>query len=162
MVPSGIDREMLFLQFERLEEHLSRLREVQTELERQTGRESLLVPAAERLLQVSIEDCLNIGNHLIAGLPLKRADTYREVFIRLKEAGILPAETGRAMEEFASFRSRLVHLYWEVTPDELFTKLGELHYLKRFAEEVVSFLRQRGLMGESRPSAGSGVQEGDS
>lgn len=136
MVPSGIDRERVMLQLGRLEEHLSRLKEIKDKL-KDLPEDNILLSSAERLLQVSIEDCLNIGSHIIAGLGLVRADTYREVFTRLKEANILKEELGTKMEQFASFRNRLVHLYWEVSRDEVISKLQEIESLKEFAQAVL-------------------------
>lgn len=141
MVPSGIDREKLMLQLDRLEEQLHRLKIVNDKLK--TSLEDIvLLPAAERLLQVSTEQCINIGSHLIAGLGLARADTYREVFTRLKESGILSEELGVIMESFASFRNRLVHLYWEVTKEEVISKLGEIGSFKEFAKAIIDYSKK--------------------
>lgn len=140
MVPTGIDKEKIFLQLERFEENLARLKEIQKTIEKEKTK--TLISAAERILQVSIEECLNIGSHLIAGLELKRADTYRGIFRRLTEAKMLSPETGKKLEEFASFRNRLVHLYWEVTEEEVISKLKELDILKSFAKEVLKKIEE--------------------
>jgi len=139
MVPSGIDREKIMLQLGQLEEHLTKLKDIGDRV--RTAREDVaLLPAAERLLHITIEDCLNIGSHIIAGSGLARADTYREVFTRLKEAGILSEELGNALEGFASFRNKLVYLYMEVSEEEVISKLSELAYFKEFAKQVVGYL----------------------
>jgi uncharacterized protein YutE (UPF0331/DUF86 family) len=144
MAPLGIDKEKLSLQLGRLEEHLIRLKEIQGKLKQsKEEKEVTLLPAGERLLQLSIEECLNIGSHLIAGLGFKRADTYREVFTRLREKKIISPELGRIMEDFASFRNRLVHLYWEVTAEDVIQKLKEIGFLKKFAQEVLKFSEKK-------------------
>lgn len=141
MVPLDIDKDKVMLQLERLEEHLTRLREIKNKIT--TSEEDFtLLSAAERLLQITTEDCLNIGSHIIAGSGLKRADTYREVFVRLKEEGILPEKLGMAMEGFASFRNRLVHLYYEVTKEEVISKLREIDSFKEFAEKILKYVEK--------------------
>jgi uncharacterized protein YutE (UPF0331/DUF86 family) len=90
-----------------------------------------------------IEECLNIGSHLIAGFGFKRADTYREVFTRLREKKIISPGLGKIMEGFASFRNRLVHLYWEVTAEDVIQKLKEIGSLKKFAQEVLKFSEKK-------------------
>jgi hypothetical protein len=50
MVPSGIDKEKLFLQLDRLKEVLSQLETIRKGCE----NEKILLPAIERLLQIAI------------------------------------------------------------------------------------------------------------
>jgi uncharacterized protein YutE (UPF0331/DUF86 family) len=139
MAPSGIDKEKIMLQLGRLEEHLTQLKEIKGKIDSQ--RDDLLISASERSLQLAIQDCLNIGSHLIAGLGFPRADTYQEVFTRLKEKGVLPEELGTSMERFASFRNRLVHLYWEVGKEEVLSKLQEIDSLKEFARQILEYVK---------------------
>ncbi|MFH1856407.1 MAG: DUF86 domain-containing protein [Candidatus Omnitrophota bacterium] len=138
MVPLGIDREKMMLQLERLEEHLERLLKIRAKL--QASKDDTFFSAAERLLQVSIEDCLNIGNHIISGLGLRRPDTYREIFSRLKEAKIISGKIGDAMEGLASFRNRLVHLYWKVSNEEIMEKLEDIDVLKKFVAQISKYV----------------------
>lgn len=142
MVPLGIDKEKFCLQLERLEERYARLIEARSKLQ-QAPSDSLVLAAAERLLQTSIEECINIGNHVIAGLNLERPDTYREVFSRLREKGVISEEVGEKLMGFASFRNRLVHVYWRVEQEEVSCQLGEIEFTKGFAEEVYSYLKAR-------------------
>lgn len=142
MVPTGIDKEKLMLQLERLEEKISLLKDLEERFENNKD-ESLLIPAAERIFHTMVEDCININSHLISGLGLKRADNYREIFTRLLESRILSSEIGEKMEEFATFRNRLVHLYWKVEEAEMRSKIKEVHIAKRFGEEIYKYLKQQ-------------------
>ena len=67
MVPFGIDKEKLFLQIERLRQHICGIKETKSIL----IEKKFVISALERNLQLAIEDCLNIGNHIISGLSLK-------------------------------------------------------------------------------------------
>jgi len=145
MVPSGLDREKLFLQMERLEERILKLKEIREKLQ-ENPEDSLLVPAAERLLQTAIEACINIGNHVISGLGLKIADTYREVFSNLYDAEILSNETSQKLLDLVSFRNRLVHMYWEVEKEEVFAKLNEIEIAEKFATEIHRYLKTKNLL----------------
>lgn len=144
MVPLGIDKEKLMLQLEKLEENLSNLKELPEKVE--PGKDAVLIAAAERLLQVSTEACLNIGNHLISGLSLKRADTYKEIFIRLEEEKIISEDISSALQDFTAFRNRLVHLYWKITQEEVLEKINEIDYFKKFAQEILKFIKARSLL----------------
>lgn len=84
MVPSGIDKEKFLIQVERLEQNYALLLDVKTQLG-DTSSDAIPLMASERLLQIVIEECLNIGNHIISGLNLERADTYKDIFVRLQQ-----------------------------------------------------------------------------
>ena len=140
MVPTGVDKERVMLQLGRLEGYLKELKSVGDKLEESKEKDIFLFHAVERLLQIATEECLNIGSHIIAGLGLERADTYREVFTRLKDAGILPEKLGEVMEEFASFRNRLVHLYYRMGEEEVISKLDEIDHLEKFTQQIIEHI----------------------
>lgn len=100
--------------------------------------------SVERFLQVAIECCIDIGNHIISRLGLKRPDEYRDVFVILGDAGVIPADFAQELVPMASFRNRLVHLYWTVDKDEVYrilqTRLGDFD---KFAEHIVKFVRRQ-------------------
>jgi len=136
MVPSGIDKEKLMLQLERLEESLLHLKELQKRKEKE------IYPAKERLFQICVEECLNIGNHIICGLNLKRADTYKEIFIRLREAKIISEDLEKKMLDFTTLRNRLVHLYWQFTKKELDEKLKDIDCFRRFTKQILRVIER--------------------
>jgi uncharacterized protein YutE (UPF0331/DUF86 family) len=138
MVPSGIDKEKLLIQFDRVEEHLSEINRVKEKLREK--EDEIFYSALERLLQLVIEDCLNIGSHIISGLNFKRADSYKEIFLRLEEGKIISNELSQKMQAFVSFRNRLVHMYWEVNRSEVKEELEELNYIKQFVKETSKLL----------------------
>ena len=76
--------------------------------------------AARYYLQVSIESCIDIGNHVIASEKLRSPTTHRETFEILNEADIIPADLASILQKMASMRNRLVHLYSEVNDDIVF------------------------------------------
>ncbi len=59
---------------------------------------------------------------------------------------MLSEEVGEKLMGFASFRNRLVHLYWRVEQEEVLSKLGEIEFTKEFAEEVYSYLKTQKLL----------------
>jgi uncharacterized protein YutE (UPF0331/DUF86 family) len=69
-----------------------------------------------------------------------KADTYRELFVRLKDEKLLTEKTGSAMMSFASFRNRLVHLYWNINEGEIIDKLNEVSFFRDFAEEINAYM----------------------
>jgi uncharacterized protein YutE (UPF0331/DUF86 family) len=142
MVPFGIDREKLFLQIERLKEHVGKIKEIKEK----KGEKEILISAIERNLQLAVEDCLNIGNHIISGLSLKRPDTYKEIFKNLKKENIISEEIEKEMIKLTGLRNRLVHLYWEVNEEEVLSACENLNIFEKFVKEVFDFLKSKGYI----------------
>ncbi len=65
----------------------------------------------ERTLQMMIELCTDIANHLIADQGLQVPKTYAETFRILGENSILSSEQAQVMEKMAKFRNVVVHQY---------------------------------------------------
>jgi uncharacterized protein YutE (UPF0331/DUF86 family) len=143
MVAMGIDKEKLMIQLGRLQDHIKELEEVKSQMNGKKQQKDIFISAGERHLQLAIEDCLNIGNHIISAKGFKRADTYKEVFIILKDEKIIPEKLGEAMIRLASFRNRLVHLYWEVTQEEIIEKLSDTDIFRKYAKEILEFVKQK-------------------
>ncbi|MCB0193112.1 MAG: DUF86 domain-containing protein [Anaerolineae bacterium] len=81
------------------------------------------VGAARYYLQVSIECCLDIANHVIASERFRSPSTYRETFKILHEVGIIPDDFLPTLQLMASMRNRLVHLYSEIDDHIVFDAL---------------------------------------
>ena len=87
----------------------------------------------ERLFQVGIECCMDIASHIIVAYGLKRPAYRRDVFEVLGQAGYLDADFAAQMVEMGKLRNRLVHLYWDVDPREMYNYLqNDVVLLKRF------------------------------
>lgn len=141
MVPMGIDQEQVLLQIQRLEESLGSIKELSK------GKlDSLRRAALERQLHIAVEEVINIGNHLVSGLKLPRADSYREIFQVLEEKNILPPALSKELQQFAVFRNRLVHLYWKITEKEFAEQLKKIDVLKLFITVVTRFLKRKKLL----------------
>lgn len=89
------------------------------------GKEAVLADpykrgAARYYLQISIECCIDIGNHVIASEQFGAPTTFRETFQILNNAGIIPNKLATTFQQMASMRNRLVHLYSEVDDEIVF------------------------------------------
>ncbi len=107
-------------------------------------RDPIKVSAAERQLQVSIEICLDVGQHLIAALGLPRPEEYRDVFRILGEHGVLSVEFMKRLEKMAGFRNRLVHMYAGVDPSLVHGYLRDNRAdFAEFARQIAAFVADR-------------------
>jgi len=74
---------------------------------------------------IAIETCIDIANHIIASEKLRLPTSNADSLSVLVENGILPADRGAALRAMAQFRNRLVHLYWDVSSEQLYQFLQE-------------------------------------
>ncbi|MCL7455449.1 MAG: DUF86 domain-containing protein [Anaerolineae bacterium] len=99
------------------------------------------IGSARYYLQVSIETCINIANHIIASERLRPPQDYRDTFAVLNEAGILPDDLTERMRELAGLRNLLVHLYWQVDDAMIYEGIHtELEDFDEFSACVLSLL----------------------
>lgn len=70
----------------------------------------------ERTLQLAIEVCADIANHVIADRRLRIPATYAEAFEVLSQARLLDTAQREAMVRMARFRNLLVHEYTRIDP----------------------------------------------
>lgn len=95
--------------------------------------------SAKYLLQVSIECCLDIANHIIASEKFRSPDDYADSFRVLNEQKIVPDSLIDRLIEMAKFRNRIVHVYWEVDEDLIYDIMQ--NYLNDFELFIQSILK---------------------
>jgi uncharacterized protein YutE (UPF0331/DUF86 family) len=97
---------------------------------REEGREAFLgddvsQAAAERWLQTAVEAVIDVANHVIARLGLGVPRAYSDTIEILVRDGVLPNDRREAFLAMVRFRNRVVHLYDEVAPDEVWRTIEE-------------------------------------
>jgi uncharacterized protein YutE (UPF0331/DUF86 family) len=98
--------------------------------------------AAESFLRRSLEAIFDIGRHILAKTgSLDMAMEYKAIAAGLVERGIVNRELGLKLKEMAGYRNRLVHLYNEITDEELHQILSEdLPDITEFVKYIRDFL----------------------
>jgi uncharacterized protein YutE (UPF0331/DUF86 family) len=79
--------------------------------------------AAKYYLQVSIECCIDLANHIIARHGFRAPESYTDTFTVLAENSIVDRDFLPTIHKMAKMRNRLVHLYWEVETPILYDVL---------------------------------------
>lgn len=103
----------------------------------------LFTGTAERHFQVAIQSALDIGQYLLSNLMVKQPSDYSDVFVKLGEVGIVPANFVSRLVDMAKFRNVLVHLYLEVDSRKVYQYIqGNLDDFEAFAGYVADFVRK--------------------
>ena len=77
-------------------------------------------PAAESLLRRALEALMDLGRHILAKGFGRGVSEYKKVGTELGEVGVLGRDEAALFRKMAGYRNRMVHLYDEVTTEELY------------------------------------------
>ena len=138
---------------ERIKEHLKLLNkyylllaDVRKKKFKDFENDAILQGSSERFLQLAIESCLNIGNRLISleqfRKPTDTPETYADIFVQLRNIGVIDHSFCDRFVKMAKFRNRLVHMYWEIDKKKVYEIIRDnLEDFKLFEQNVVKFLK---------------------
>lgn len=97
----------------------------------------------ERTLQMMIETCVDIANHIVSDRGMRTPTSYSDTFKVLFENGIIDRDLFDIMEKMAKFRNVVVHQYEGVDAEIVAIILKEhLTDFERFREGVLAYLRK--------------------
>ncbi|MEW6662647.1 MAG: type VII toxin-antitoxin system HepT family RNase toxin [Bacillota bacterium] len=100
--------------------------------------------AGESFLRRSLEAVFDIGRHILAkaGRP-DLAMEYKSIARGLHEEGIIGRGLAEKLLKMAGYRNRLVHLYHQVSVEELYGIIcNELADIQQFKDEITAYLRK--------------------
>ncbi len=88
-----------------------------------------------------VQDLVDLAAHLVAARGLGVPASQRELFRVLERAGLISAESARAMGALASLRNRIAHSYGELDPVRMVREapIG-LGHAERFLAEITALL----------------------
>ena len=111
--------------------------------ERALATDSVLRAAVERWLQVAIEACIDVADHVVAAQGWTPVESARAGFARLAAHGKLPADLASRLGDAAALRNILVHDYVSVDLARLARVVREdLGDLRAFAARVAEWMRE--------------------
>lgn len=97
--------------------------------------------SAESYLRRSLEAIFDIGRHILAKTYGFKELEYKDIARQLGERGIVERDYSRILIKMAGYRNRMVHLYHEITSEEIYHILKEhLSDIERFVSEIARFL----------------------
>jgi uncharacterized protein YutE (UPF0331/DUF86 family) len=96
----------------------------------------------ERTLQMMVEICLDVANHVISDKGYRRPVGYADHFTVLRENGVLSARLTARLVKMAKFRNLIVHNYDRIdAPIVVGILKKNLSDFEAFQKAVVDFLR---------------------
>lgn len=101
--------------------------------------------AAESFLRRSLEAIFDIGRHILAkNGGANMALEYKGIAQGLGEKGIITYVLKDQLIKMAGYRNRLVHLYHQVSDEELYEIIkNNLNDIKQFKEEILNYISNK-------------------
>jgi len=90
---------------------------------------------------VAIESSIDMCNHLISRNGFRVPEDYADTFRVLTEEGAFGKDFSNELVKMAKFRNRLVHIYWEVSDQQLWDILSSrLADFKQLLESLSDYI----------------------
>jgi uncharacterized protein YutE (UPF0331/DUF86 family) len=124
-----------------IQEFLSELRELSRITEEAFLTDKRNPAAAESYLRRSLESVFDIGRHILAKSYGFKELEYKKIALELEKKGVVDKEYASVLLKMAGYRNRMVHLYQEITPEEIYGILkSHLSDIDRFVSEIFRFI----------------------
>jgi uncharacterized protein YutE (UPF0331/DUF86 family) len=120
-----VDKDKIRQKIHYIREQLKNLNEVKSLPPQDFLSSSLYINASLRELQVAIEAMIDICNHIVAREGWGILRSYQDGFRILTEHNVLEKEMLDIFIRMVKFRNRIVHLYDELKPEEVYRILQE-------------------------------------
>lgn len=127
----------------KLREYLKVLKELQKASFEEFTSNPRVRYSAERCLHLAIECTINIGNHIISALQMRKPEEYHDIALILEENGVIPSEFAEEFVKMIRFRNILVHDYVGLDVSKVYSFLqGRLRDFELFIEYITEFLKR--------------------
>ena len=108
----------------------------------------------ERTLQIGIEACLDLANHIISEKGFREPSSNADTFHVLCENNIIPMSFSNKLKDMASFRNLMVHNYAKVDIEKVYGILKRhLKDFDMYMGYVVKFLEREKVIATKKKKA---------
>ena len=140
-----VDKAVVLRKLSELETYLKQVREfsgITLQLYKADWRTQRIV---ERTLQIMIETCADIANHIVSDRGMRVPTGYADTFGVLKENEVITPDLCGIMENMAKFRNIVVHQYEAVDAEIVLAILKRhLNDFERYREAILAYLNKPG------------------
>ena len=109
-----VDKPLILRKLTELDEYLKQMGEFSSVTLEEYSRDWKVQRIVERTLQMMIEICADIANHIISDRGYRTPDNYGDTFRVLHENGVFKSDLFEIMLKMARFRNIVVHQYDKV------------------------------------------------
>lgn len=124
-----------------LDVYLERLEDCRRFAEADFIADMFVYHTVERLLELAIQCCLDIGMHIVTDDKLREPESYADIFSSLQEGKVISADLALRLSKMAKFRNLLVHIYAKVEVEKVYSILHSgLGDIDEFSKAVLDYI----------------------
>jgi uncharacterized protein YutE (UPF0331/DUF86 family) len=120
-----LNRDLLLQRIQEIRGALAGLRAAAARPRDEFVADAQAVDATKYRLVVAIEAAVSVCMHVSSRLAARTPESYADCFNQLRDAAILSSDLAERLGRMARFRNRLVHVYWRIDNERLWTILQE-------------------------------------
>ena len=138
-----VDREKAERKIQQLDEFLAILEKLSKISNNELLKDPITLGSIKYYLQVSVESCIDMANHIISSERLRAPKDYGDTFNILSEEGIISDNFTQVMQKMVKFRNRIVHIYGEVDNQYVLDILkNRLDDFQTFRNAILKFIEK--------------------
>ena len=138
-----VDKAVLLRKLSELETYLKQIREYAGIALRDYKADWKTQRIVERTLQMMIETCADIANHIVSDRGLRTPTGYADTFSVLMENAVINAELCGRMVAMAKFRNVVVYQYEGVDAEIVISILGKhLADFEQYRDAILAYLNR--------------------
>ncbi len=136
-----VDRTLIGRKIAEMETYLSQIREFSKISVSAYKKDWKTQRIVERTLQIMIELCIDIANHLISDKSMRLPTGYADTFKVLIENQVISKNLFKTMEKMAKFRNVVVHQYEKIDPAIVVSILHrDLDDFRKYKKAIIKLL----------------------
>lgn len=137
-----IDRLLIGRKIAEVETYLEQIREFSNISLSAYKKEWKTQRIVERTLQILIELCIDIANHIISDTGMRFPDSYADTFKVLMENKIISKSLFNRLEKMAKFRNIIVHQYEDIESSIVVSILKKnLQDFEKYKKDVIRYVK---------------------
>jgi len=138
-----VDKAVILRKLSELETYLKQIREFAGMTLQVYNADWRTQRIVERTLQMMIETCADIANHIVSDRGMRAPTGYADTFSVLMENAVIDPDLSTIMVKMAKFRNVVVHQYEGVDAEIVIAILTKhLNDFERFRGAILSYLNK--------------------
>lgn len=133
---------MYFVNRSEIEETLTYMDSLLTEMDEHSFNRSIEKLGLERLIHMTIESIIDVGNMMIDGFIMRDPGSYHDIIDILIDEKVIPQSDEQQYKQFIDLREMLMQHYLTIDHDQLLTTLRQSEdVLLTFSKHVRLYLK---------------------
>lgn len=128
----------------KLEQFIKAIKNLQKTINRKKFLDDdFIQKTVERYLQLALEACIDIADHIINEYRFEKGETYRSTFLVLGKEKVLPEKFAEDFSRATGFRNILVHGYIDLDEKKVFEHFKkDAGDIEKFVKYIVKYINK--------------------